>query len=73
MLPIEFVWYYHPFNKLFGCFGITTSSQQVLEGTFIPPANTTDHMKTFLTHVAMPTVIRENPNNMEMTFASFSR
>jgi hypothetical protein len=65
--------YNHPFNNLFGYLGITKSSQQALEGTFIPPANTTDHMKTFLTHMAMPTVIRENPNNMEMTFASFSR
>jgi hypothetical protein len=68
--------YNHPYNKLFGYQGLTTSSQRVLEGTFQPPQDASTHMIDFLTHLAMPRAIKENPNQMAMTldiFISFWR
>jgi hypothetical protein len=65
--------YNYPFNKLFGYQGTTLASQQVLDGTFIPPADTTCYMKDFLAHVTMPEAIHDNPTTMEMTFVSFAK
>jgi hypothetical protein len=52
------------YNRLFGYKGLTKSSSQVLDGTFVPPANASSHMRDFL---AMPAVIKNNPNSMQLT------
>jgi hypothetical protein len=46
--------YNFPYNKLFGFLGLMEASQQVLDGSFTPPATATIHMKYFLKHLAMP-------------------
>ncbi len=63
--------YNHPYNKLFGYLGITNASRQVLAGTFNPPCGASSHMKDFLKHLAMPYVIKSNPNSMELSVNSF--
>jgi hypothetical protein len=63
--------YNYPYNKLFGYKGLTTFSQQVLDGTFIPPANAPNYIMEFLKHLAMPKIIKDNENKMEMTLDSF--
>jgi hypothetical protein len=63
--------YKYPYNTLFGYQGVTKSSQKVLDGTFIPPADASNHMKDFLYHAAMPTAIKQNPTQMELTVESF--
>jgi hypothetical protein len=46
--------YKHPYNQLFGYQGLTTASQQVLDGNFTPPNNASTYMRDFLTHLATP-------------------
>jgi hypothetical protein len=65
--------YNYPFNKLFGYQGTSSATQQVLDGIFTPPADTTCFMKDFLAHAVTPDAIRNNPTSMEMSFASFAR
>jgi hypothetical protein len=63
--------YNYPYNKIFGYLGLTKASRQVLEGTYIPPATASSHVKDFLQHAAMPLSIKNNPTSMEMTVDSF--
>jgi hypothetical protein len=63
--------YKHPYNQLFGYQGLTTASQQVLNGNFTPPINASTYMKDFLSHLATPQVIKNNPNNMSLTTKTF--
>jgi hypothetical protein len=63
--------YNYPYNKLFGYLGITPASKQVLDGTFIPPAEASTHMKDFLKHLIMPLAIKNNPTTMELSVDTF--
>jgi hypothetical protein len=63
--------YNYPYNKIFGYLGLTTFSQKVLDGTYVPPMDSSTHMTDFLTRLATPEVIKNNPNTMEMTVESF--
>ncbi len=62
--------YNHPYNKMFGYKGTTEISDQVLKGNWNIPESTPDHIKSFLSHVATPQVIQNNPTTMKMTLNS---
>jgi hypothetical protein len=42
-----------------------------LDRKFTPPSNSSEHIRNFLTQLAMPSAIRDNPNPMNITLASF--
>jgi hypothetical protein len=50
---------------------VTDLSDKVLKGNWVIAESTPEHIKSFLTHVATPQVIQNNPTTMEMTITSY--